>query len=95
LAQRTVVHSERPFIKFPVVTPELQGATLRFRCVLKQRDKMRKLILAVAAIVTVGIAVPAATSTPASAKTIIIKKGGHHGGWHPHMRPHMMKRGHH
>ncbi|MET0219660.1 MAG: hypothetical protein ABW213_03275 [Tardiphaga sp.] len=47
---------------------------------------MRKLILAIAAIATVGIAVPAATSTPASAETIIVKHGGHRGGWHPHAR---------
>jgi hypothetical protein len=48
--------------------------------------EMRKLILALAAIATAGIAVPAATSTPASAETIIVKRGGHHGGWHPHAR---------
>jgi hypothetical protein len=43
---------------------------------------MRKVLLALAAIATVGIAVPAATSQ-ASAKTIIVKHGGgYHGGWH-------------
>ncbi len=43
---------------------------------------MRKILLALAAIATVGIAVPAATSQ-ASAETIIVKRGGHHhGGWH-------------
>jgi len=45
---------------------------------------MRKILLALAAIATVGIAVPAITSQ-ASAKTVIVKHGGvnhHHGGWH-------------
>lgn len=45
---------------------------------------MRKVLLALAAVATVGIAIPAATSQ-ASARTIIVKQGGgHHGGWHRH-----------
>jgi len=42
---------------------------------------MRKLVLALAAAATLGIAVPAVTSTPASAETTIIKKHGDGDGW--------------
>lgn len=42
---------------------------------------MRKIILGLAALATIGIAMPAVT-TQASAKTIIVKKGHPH--WHPH-----------
>jgi hypothetical protein len=39
---------------------------------------MRKLVLALATVAAFGIAVPAFTSTPASAETTIIKKSGGH-----------------
>ena len=42
---------------------------------------MRKLVLTLAAAAAFGLAVPAVTSTPASAETMIIKKRGHHHGW--------------
>jgi len=57
---------------------------------------MRKILLALAAVATVGIAVPSATSQ-ASAETIVVKRGGHHhGGWHRGHRSHkvvIVKRG--
>jgi len=42
---------------------------------------MRKLIMTMAAVAAFGVAVPTIAATPASAETIIIKKGGHHDGW--------------
>jgi hypothetical protein len=46
---------------------------------------MRKIIMAFAALATVGLAVPALTSQ-ANARTVIIKEGHH--GWHHHHRWH-------
>jgi hypothetical protein len=41
---------------------------------------MRKVLLAIAAFATIGIAVPAATSQ-ADAQTVVVRHGGgHHGG---------------
>jgi hypothetical protein len=47
-----------------------------------EEDKMRKLVIALAAISALGFAIPVST-TQAEAQTIVIKKGGghHHGGW--------------
>ena len=43
---------------------------------------MRKIVLTIAAAAAFGLAVPAVTSTPASAETVIIKKRGHdHHHW--------------
>ena len=42
---------------------------------------MRKLVLTIAAAAAFGLALPAVTSTPASAETVIIKKRGHDHGW--------------
>jgi len=42
---------------------------------------MRKVLLAIAAFATIGIAVPAATSQ-ADAQTVVVRHGGgHHGGF--------------
>src|SRR5437870_5059249 len=57
---------------------------LRSSCIVIDRikeDTMRKLVLTIAAAAAFGLAVPAVTSTPASAETVIIKKGGHNHGW--------------
>ena len=44
---------------------------------------MRKLVLALSAIAAIGIALPVAATTPASAETVVIKRGGGHDrGWH-------------
>ena len=44
---------------------------------------MRKICLALAAVVAFGFAAPVASSTNANAESVIIKKRGlHHGGWH-------------
>ncbi|QUS42008.1 hypothetical protein RPMA_26660 [Tardiphaga alba] len=48
---------------------------------------MRKIVLGLAALATVGFVMPMAITTQAEAKTVIIKKSGghhHHGGWHRH-----------
>jgi hypothetical protein len=43
---------------------------------------MRKVLLALAAFATIGVAVPAATSQ-ADAQTVVVRHGGgHHGGYH-------------
>ena len=43
---------------------------------------MRKIVLTLAALAAFGIALPAATTQPASAETVVIKKDrGHHYGW--------------
>ena len=51
---------------------------------------MRKFVLALSAVAAVGLALPIATTTSASAETVIIKRGGHERGWHP-MRHHERK----
>jgi hypothetical protein len=44
--------------------------------------RMRKIVLTLAALAAFGIALPAATTQPASAETVVIKKDrGHHYGW--------------
>ena len=46
---------------------------------------MRKIFLTLAALAAFGIALPVATTAPASAETVIIKKDrGHHYGWRNH-----------
>jgi hypothetical protein len=79
LPKRTgLTPSEQSFRKF--ILRRLSGLCLRASNI--KEIQMRKILLALAALATVGIAVPAATSQ-ASAKTIIAKQGGgHHGGWH-------------
>ena len=48
---------------------------------------MRKIVLTLAALAAVGIALPAATTQPANAETVVIKKDrGHHYGWRNHHR---------
>ncbi|UFS76431.1 hypothetical protein LPB73_03260 [Tardiphaga sp. 37S4] len=58
---------------------------------------MRKVLLALAALATIGIAVPAATSQ-ADAQTVVVRHGGgHHGGYHRGHRANkvvIVKRGH-
>ena len=59
---------------------------------------MRKVLLALAAFATIGIAVPAATSQ-ADAQTVVVRHGGghHHGGYHRGHRANkviIVKRGH-
>jgi hypothetical protein len=44
--------------------------------------RMRRIVLTLAALAAFGIALPAATTQPASAETVVIKKDrGHHYGW--------------
>ncbi len=47
---------------------------------------MRKIVLTLAALAAFGIALPVATTEPANAETVIIKKQnrGHHYGWRNH-----------
>lgn len=46
---------------------------------------MRKTLLTLAALAAFGIALPVASTAPASAETVIIKKDrGHHYGWRHH-----------
>ncbi|KAA0069905.1 hypothetical protein CIW50_28105 [Tardiphaga sp. P9-11] len=58
---------------------------------------MRKVLLAIAAFASIGIAVPAATPQ-ADAQTVVVRHGGgHHGGYHRGHRANkvvIVKRGH-
>jgi len=57
---------------------------------------MRKLILTLAALAAVGIALPVATTQPADAATVVIKKDrGHHYGWRNHHRDRIVVRERH
>jgi len=59
---------------------------------------MRKIVLTLAALAAVGIALPAATTQPANAETVVIKKDrGHHYGWRNHRRDNVViiKKRHH
>jgi len=56
---------------------------------MNEEDIMRKLGLVIAALGALAIAVPSI----ASAQTVVIKRGGHHHGWHG-ARAHM-DHGHH
>jgi hypothetical protein len=59
---------------------------------------MRKIVLTLAALAAVGIALPVATTQPASATTVVIKKDrGHHNGWRNHRRDRVVivKKRHH
>jgi hypothetical protein len=63
----------------------------------KERNKMRRIFLALAAVAAVGIAMPTFAPSPADARTmVVIKKKhhryhhnrGHHYGWYKHRRHH-------
>ena len=48
---------------------------------------MRKTLLTLAALAAFGIALPVASTQPANAETVVIKKDrGHHHGWRNHHR---------